>query len=79
VSSNKEGDLLEAVVEENGALRLIPKVAVDRTQAYFWSKHWQQGEREAEEDLRSGRFEDFESMDNLIRALRDEANGKPLI
>jgi len=26
----KEGDLLEAVVEEDGSIRLVPKLAVDR-------------------------------------------------
>jgi AbrB family looped-hinge helix DNA binding protein len=29
----KEGDLLEAVVEQDGSIRLVPKVAVDRTLA----------------------------------------------
>jgi AbrB family looped-hinge helix DNA binding protein len=27
----KEGDLLEAVVDDDGILRLVPKLAVDRT------------------------------------------------
>ncbi len=29
----KEGDLLEAVVEQDGSIRLVPKVAVDRALA----------------------------------------------
>lgn len=29
----QEGDLLEAVVEEDGSIRLVPKTAVDRTLA----------------------------------------------
>jgi AbrB family looped-hinge helix DNA binding protein len=29
----KEGDLLEAVVEQDGTIRLVPKVAVDRALA----------------------------------------------
>ena len=69
----KEGDLLEVTVEEDGSLRLTPKFAIDRSQAYFWTERWQQGEREAEEDLRKGYFKDFESMDDLIQSLSDEA------
>jgi len=29
----KEGDLLEAVIEQDGSIRLLPKTAVDRTLA----------------------------------------------
>ena len=66
----EEGDLLEVVVEEDGTLRLTPQVAIDRSQAYFWTERWQQGENEADEDLNVGRFQDFESMDDLIKSLK---------
>ena len=69
----EEGDILEVIVEEDGSVRLIPKVAIDRSQAYFWTERWQAGEREAEEDLRAGRYQDFSSMDDLIKSLQDEA------
>ena len=68
----KEGDLLEVVVEEDGTLRLTPQVAIDRSQAYFWTERWQQGENEADKDLNAGRFQDFESMDDLIKSLKGE-------
>lgn len=68
----KEGDLLEVLVEEDGSLRLVPKIAIDRSQAYFWTERWQQGERETEEDLRAGRFKDFASIDELIQDLESE-------
>jgi AbrB family looped-hinge helix DNA binding protein len=29
----KEGDLLEVIVEEDGSIRLVPKVAIDRALA----------------------------------------------
>ena len=48
----REGDILEVIVEEDGSVRLVPKVAIDRSQAYFWTERWQAGEQEAEEDLR---------------------------
>ncbi len=69
----KEGDLLEITVEPDGALRLIPKIAIDRDQAYFWTRRWQEGERQAEEDLHAGRVRDFESMDDLLRDLEPGA------
>ena len=65
----KEGDLLEVMVEADGAVRLLPKIAIDRDQSYFWSQRWQEGERQAEEDLHAGRVRDFETMDDLLRDL----------
>ncbi|MDO8753545.1 MAG: AbrB/MazE/SpoVT family DNA-binding domain-containing protein [Anaerolineales bacterium] len=65
----KEGDLLEAVVEADGTVRLVPQIAVNRSQAYFWTRRWQEGEREADDDLIEGRFQDFSSMDDLIADL----------
>ena len=69
----KEGDLLEVVVEADGTVRLVPQIAVERSQAYFWTRRWQAGEREADDDLIAGRYKDFASMDDLLADLcRDE-------
>jgi AbrB family looped-hinge helix DNA binding protein len=65
----KEGDLLQIVVEADGTLRLVPQIAVNRSQAWFWTRRWQAGEREADDDLLEGRFEDFSSMEDLIADL----------
>lgn len=65
------GDLLRAEITEDGRIILTPVVAVDRSQAYFWTARWQQGEREAEEDLRSGRVRTFSSVDEMIEDLTD--------
>jgi AbrB family looped-hinge helix DNA binding protein len=69
----KEGDLLEIVVEADGTLRLVPQIAVNRSQAYFWTRRWQEGEREADDDLIEGRFEDFSSMEDLMADLDEDA------
>jgi AbrB family looped-hinge helix DNA binding protein len=69
----KEGDLLEIVVEADGTLRLVPQIAVNRTQAYFWTRRWQEGEREVDDDLIEGRYEDFSSMEDLIADLNKDA------
>ncbi len=69
----KEGDILEVIVEEDGSIRLVPKVAIDRSQAYFWTERWQAGEREADEDLRLGRYEDYDSLEEMAKDLKGEA------
>lgn len=67
-----EGDLLRVEVAEDGRIVLTPVVAVDRSQAYFWTSRWQEGEREAEEDLRAGRVSTFDNVDDLIEDLTGE-------
>lgn len=48
---------------------LTPKRLVDRSQAYFWTKRWQKGEREADEDVKAGRVKTFDSVDQLMMDL----------
>ena len=47
----------------------MPKKLVDKSQAYFWTKKWQEGEREADEDIKAGRVKTFESVEELISDL----------
>lgn len=63
-----EGDLVEILVEDERAV-LVPKKLVDKSQAYFWTKRWQEAEKEADEDIRAGRVKTFESVDELIEDL----------
>jgi AbrB family looped-hinge helix DNA binding protein len=49
----EEGDIVEIDVEDERAV-LMPKKLVDKSQAYFWTKRWQKGEKEAAEDIRAG-------------------------
>jgi AbrB family looped-hinge helix DNA binding protein len=64
----EEGDLVEIEVVEERAV-LVPKKLVDKSQAYFWTRKWQQGEREADEDIKAGRVKAFDSVDELISDL----------
>jgi AbrB family looped-hinge helix DNA binding protein len=50
----QEGDFIE-VTERDGAIVMLPKKLVDADQAWFWSREWQRGERQAESDIRAGR------------------------
>ena len=66
----EEGDFVEVEVVEGRAV-LTPKRLVDKDQAYFWSREWQEAEREAEEDIRAGRVKEFASVEKLIRDLEE--------
>ena len=35
-------------------------------QAYYWTKHWQQGEKEADKDIAEGKFDTFSSVEDAI-------------
>jgi bifunctional DNA-binding transcriptional regulator/antitoxin component of YhaV-PrlF toxin-antitoxin module len=66
----EEGDFVEVEVVEGRAV-LTPKRLVDKDQAYFWSREWQEAEREADEDIRAGRVKEFTSVEDLIRDLEE--------
>jgi AbrB family looped-hinge helix DNA binding protein len=68
----KEGDLLEVILEADGTVRLVPQRVKDDSQSYFWTRRWQDGEREADMDLKAGRFQDFASMEDLINDLNED-------
>lgn len=44
----------------------------DPDQAWFWTPEWQAGERQTDEDLRTGNYEDFDTMDDFITSLKEE-------
>jgi AbrB family looped-hinge helix DNA binding protein len=64
----QEGDIVEVVVEDEKAV-LVPKKIVDKSQAYFWTKEWQEAEREASEDIKAGRVKTFDTVEELIKDL----------
>ena len=70
----EKGDLVEIEVVDDRAV-LIPKRLVDKGQAYFWTKRWQEDEREADDDIKAGRVRTFGSVEELIKDL-DQENGK---
>ena len=63
-----EGDYLEVSVEE-GAIVMRPKKLIDADQAWFWIEAWQQGEREASEDIARGRVRRSSGADEFIDSL----------
>jgi len=64
----EEGDIVEVVVEDERAV-LLPKKIVDKGQAYFWTKEWQEAEKEASADIKAGRVKTFNDVEELLKDL----------
>lgn len=62
------GDILETKVQE-GKIIIVPKKTIDAQQSWFWTKEWQEAEKEAEGDLRAGRVKKFKTVEELIEDL----------
>ncbi|HMT21918.1 MAG TPA: AbrB/MazE/SpoVT family DNA-binding domain-containing protein [Promineifilum sp.] len=65
------GDYVEVSVTDEGIV-LRAKEVIDKSQAYFWTNAWQQGEREAQADIDTGQTRSFDSIDELIADLDSE-------
>jgi len=58
-------------------LEQVVRRRIDPEQAWFWTREWQAGEREAESDLAAGRFERFESDDAFLAHLESVPPAPP--
>jgi bifunctional DNA-binding transcriptional regulator/antitoxin component of YhaV-PrlF toxin-antitoxin module len=57
------------ILEEDGRLVLVPKVAVDASQAWFWTPGWQRAEAEASRQLDEDEGDTFDSGESFVAAL----------
>lgn len=62
--------LLAANRRDDGVIELRPQIAIDESQAWFWTPGWQRMEREAGEDVDAGRVEEFGDFDQFIAHLQ---------
>lgn len=67
-----EGDEVEFEIGEDGQVMLRGMTLVPTDQAWFWDEQWQQGEREASEEIAAGRTEEFEDAESMFDALEQE-------
>jgi len=66
----KKGDLIIIPRKEYEELLNLKKM-ISKDQAWFWTKEWQEKEREAEEDIKKGRiYGPFANAKDLIKSLR---------
>lgn len=57
------------VIEREGEIVLRPHVAVPADQTWFWTKRWQQLEREVDEAVAAGGVTVVEGVDELLADL----------
>ena len=62
------GDIVETTVKE-GKIILLPKKTIDAEQAWFWTKEWQEAEKEANSDIKTGKVKKFKTVEELIKEL----------
>jgi bifunctional DNA-binding transcriptional regulator/antitoxin component of YhaV-PrlF toxin-antitoxin module len=67
------GDEIDIRVE-NGTAYMVPvaMIKVPRDQAWFWTKEWQEKEREADADITEGKIRDFDSIEALMKDLHSD-------
>lgn len=65
----EEGDFMEAEIKDSKII-LKPRKLIDADQAWFWSKEWQKGEKQAEKDIQEGNLSPvFKTAKELIKDL----------
>jgi AbrB family looped-hinge helix DNA binding protein len=69
----RPGDEIDFVIEGNTA-KIVPikTITVPRDQAWFWTPEWQEKEKEADEDIRKGRYQEFEDVEDLLKDIHGE-------
>jgi len=66
----KVGDFLNAHIEDN-TIVLVPQKLIPKDQAWFWTKEWQKGEREADEAILKGDLVGpFSNIKDALKALK---------
>jgi AbrB family looped-hinge helix DNA binding protein len=69
----KPGDEVDFEVKgETAFLVPVKTIKVPREQSWFWTSDWQDREKKADEDFSSGRFQDFDNLEDLLKDLHGE-------
>jgi hypothetical protein len=50
-------------------MRVERQKLMDKSQSYFWTKEWQEAEREASENIKAGRVKAFDTVEELFEDL----------
>jgi AbrB family looped-hinge helix DNA binding protein len=65
----KEGDDLIFHLDEKGRVIVDRARIIPPDQAWFWSEHWQQMEREVQADIDAGNVLEFDNIEDFIEYL----------
>ena len=66
------GAQVEVVVRDDDVIELHPCVPVAASQAWFWSREWQEGEREVDAAVAAGETAEHASAEALLEHLDAE-------
>ncbi len=64
-----EGDIIDFEVIDEGIL-IRPQETIDRSQAWFWSKKWQEEEKKVQSDFRKGKVKVSKNVDVFLKELK---------
>ena len=68
--SLKKGDKIEFEIMGDSIV-VKPVLIIDKAQSWFWTKKWQDAEKEVDEDIKAGRVKTFNNTDNLMKNLEE--------
>lgn len=68
--SCKKGEVLDFKVSK-GKIVVTPVRVVPTSEAWYWTKGWQQKVRKSRRELRTGKAKAYKSLDELKKALGD--------
>lgn len=51
------------------SISIQPRIDMDPEQAWYWTTEWQDREAEAEADLATGCYEDFDTVDDMLSSM----------
>jgi bifunctional DNA-binding transcriptional regulator/antitoxin component of YhaV-PrlF toxin-antitoxin module len=75
---DEPGAQVEITERQDGVLEMRPAVPVPVAQAWFWTREWQEREREVDDHVAAGRVAAFDGPDAFTRHLESmEAAGGP--
>jgi antitoxin MazE len=64
----KSGDMVDISIE-NHQIILKPVIMIDKAQAWFWTKSWQDAEKEAQKEIIAGKVHSADNLDDLLGKL----------
>lgn len=65
------GDLVEVMVKDTEIV-LRPKSLIDSSQVWFWSKEWQQAEKEVGAEYKAGKYKTAKNVKEFLKELHHE-------
>ena len=67
------GDEIDFEIRNNTAFLIpIKTIKIPRDQAWYWTSEWQEKEKEADQDISTGDYKDFDNLADLLEDLQSE-------